>query len=115
MHVVDIVIAVTWVAVLIYWLIAAANVKVAQRNRRVTSFVGVRVVVILVVLGLLRIRGARSHLEFTTSPWLQGVGLVVFVLGMALAVWARIYLGRNWGQPMSQKLEPELVTTGPYR
>jgi protein-S-isoprenylcysteine O-methyltransferase Ste14 len=31
-----------------------------------------------------------------------------------LAIWARVYLGRNWGMPMSQKVDPELVTTGPY-
>jgi protein-S-isoprenylcysteine O-methyltransferase Ste14 len=24
-------------------------------------------------------------------------------------------MGRNWGSPMSQKNEPELVTSGPYR
>jgi protein-S-isoprenylcysteine O-methyltransferase Ste14 len=30
-------------------------------------------------------------------------------------VWARIYLGRNWGMPMTEKDEPELVTAGPYR
>lgn len=50
-----------------------------------------------------------------TSPWLQGVGLTLFLLGLALAVWARISLGRNWGTPMSEKVDPELVTTGPYR
>jgi protein-S-isoprenylcysteine O-methyltransferase Ste14 len=45
---------------------------------------------------------------------LQVIGLVIFVLGLALAVWARIYLGRNWGTPMSEKADPGLVTTGPY-
>src|SRR6202011_5591919 len=43
------------------------------------------------------------------------VGLIVVVLGLGLAIWARRYLGRNWGMPMTQKLDPELVTTGPYR
>ncbi len=28
---------------------------------------------------------------------------------------ARVNIGRNWGTPMSQKAEPELVTSGPYR
>jgi protein-S-isoprenylcysteine O-methyltransferase Ste14 len=46
---------------------------------------------------------------------LQGVGLAIFVAGLALAIWARVYLGRNWGTPMSQKVDPDLVTTGPYR
>ncbi len=48
------------------------------------------------------------------DPWLQGIGLAIFVLGLALAVWARMYIGRNWGMPMSEKADPELVTTGPY-
>ena len=39
----------------------------------------------------------------------------ILILGLALAVWARVYLGRNWGMPMSQRADPELVTTGPYR
>jgi protein-S-isoprenylcysteine O-methyltransferase Ste14 len=34
---------------------------------------------------------------------------------LALAIWARRHLGRNWSTPMSQKVDPELVTTGPYR
>jgi len=33
---------------------------------------------------------------------------------LLLAIWARIYLGKNWGAPMSQKQDPELVTSGPY-
>jgi protein-S-isoprenylcysteine O-methyltransferase Ste14 len=35
-------------------------------------------------------------------------------LGLGLAIFARINLGRNWGAPMSRKQEPELVTSGPY-
>ena len=37
-----------------------------------------------------------------------------FVCGLAFAVWARVHIGRNWGTPMTQKNEPELVTSGPY-
>ena len=39
----------------------------------------------------------------------------MFASGIALAVWARVQLGRNWGMPMTQKAEPELITSGPYR
>jgi protein-S-isoprenylcysteine O-methyltransferase Ste14 len=45
---------------------------------------------------------------------LEAVGVILLLSGLALAVWARIYLGRNWGMPMTQKDEPELVTSGPY-
>ncbi|HTT86006.1 MAG TPA: isoprenylcysteine carboxylmethyltransferase family protein [Acidimicrobiales bacterium] len=33
---------------------------------------------------------------------------------MGFAIWARLHIGRIWGTPMSQKKEPELVTSGPY-
>ena len=70
--------------------------------------------IILVILLLIRLRVFRGPGAATGNPWLLGIGLAIFVLGLALAVWARVYLGRNWGMPMSQKADPELVTTGPY-
>ena len=111
MHVVDVVIPVCWVAFWVYWLAASTGVKAGQT--RWTRFAGIRVGVILVVLLLLRVRAFKGHVA-TNSPWLQGIGLAVFLLGLALAIWARVYLGRNWGMPMSQKADPELVTAGPY-
>ena len=43
------------------------------------------------------------------------LGTVLFACGIALAVWARLHLGRNWGMPTTQRVEPELVISGPYR
>ena len=113
MHVVvDTIILAVWVAFWIYWLAASVGVKAGQT--RWTRFAGIRLGLILIVLLLLRIKAFKTHVT-TDDPWLEGIGLAVFLLGLAFAVWARIYLGRNWGMPMSQKVDPELVTTGPYR
>jgi protein-S-isoprenylcysteine O-methyltransferase Ste14 len=49
------------------------------------------------------------------NPVLSSIGLVLNVAGMALFVWARQRLGRNWSQTVSAKEGHELVTTGPYR
>lgn len=113
MQAVDIVIGVGWVAFWIYWIAASVGVKAGRT--RWARFAYVRVAIILVVLLLLRLRVLKGHRAVMHNPWLQGVGLAIFVLGLALAVWARIYIGRNWGMPMSEKADPELVTTGPYR
>jgi len=112
MYAVDIVIGVGWVAFWVFWLAASVGVKAGRT--RWARFAGVRVAIILILLLLLRLRVFKGHRAVTTDPWLQGIGLAVFLLGLALAVWARIYLGRNWGMPMSEKADPELVTTGPY-
>ena len=42
------------------------------------------------------------------------LGVVLCAFGVAVAIWARVHLGKNWGMPMSQKDKPELVMTGPY-
>ncbi len=112
MHVIDLVILIGWVAFWIYWLAASVGVKTGQTQW--ARFAGVRIGAVLVIVLLARTGLLRGRAAIT-DPWLQGAGLAVFALGLALAVWARLYLGRNWGMPMSQKADPELVTTGPYR
>ncbi len=112
MRTIDIVIGVGWVVFWIYWLAASVGVKAGRT--RWARFAGARVAIVLVILLLLRLRVFKEK-AVTDDPWLQVIGLVIFLLGLALAVWARVYLGRNWGMPMSEKADPELVTTGPYR
>jgi protein-S-isoprenylcysteine O-methyltransferase Ste14 len=114
-HVVTRIILVGWAVFWIYWLAAAAAAAGAKRGRiRWGRAAGIRVVVALVVLVLVRAKAFKGQMV-TDDPWLQGIGLAMFVSGLAVAVWARRYLGRNWGSPMSEKVDPELVTTGPYR
>jgi len=113
MYAVDIAILVGWVVFWIYWLAVSVGVKAGRTQW--SRFAGVRLAIILIVLLLLRLRILKGHRAVTSDPWLQGIGLALFVLGLALAVWARVYIGRNWGMPMSEKADPELVTTGPYR
>jgi protein-S-isoprenylcysteine O-methyltransferase Ste14 len=110
MQAIDIIIGVGWIVFWAYWLVMAFTAKAEQS--RWTRFAGVRVGLILAILLLFRLRVFNGHA--TSNPWLLGTGLACFVLGLALAVWARVYLGRNWGMPMSRRADPELVTTGPY-
>ena len=60
-------------------------------------------------------KGGLIHLSgIVPYPALNILGLLLTASGVGLAVWARVYLGRNWGMPLSIKENPELVTTGPY-
>jgi protein-S-isoprenylcysteine O-methyltransferase Ste14 len=40
-------------------------------------------------------------------------GIALFSAGLGFAIWTRVHLGCNWGIPMTQKDERELVTSGP--
>jgi protein-S-isoprenylcysteine O-methyltransferase Ste14 len=104
--------ALGWAAFWVSWLVAALFVKRGRvpwsRELRI-RVVLVFVVIVLVRLGVLRERGPN------TSGWRDGLGLMLFAVGLGFAVWARVHIGRNWGAPMTQKEDPELVTSGPYR
>jgi protein-S-isoprenylcysteine O-methyltransferase Ste14 len=100
---------IVWGAFGLYWLIAAAGAKHGSRSTRV-SFPS-----LLVLLAVVLVRVFKGDALVVHGLALQAVGIVVLAAGLGFAVWARIFLGRNWGMPMTRKDEPELVTTGPYR
>jgi protein-S-isoprenylcysteine O-methyltransferase Ste14 len=111
MRAVELVFAVGWAAFWLYWILAAFSMK---RGRVPWSReLRIRVVLVLVVVLLTRLGVFRGH-GVNTDPWRAAVGLVLFALGLAFAIWARVHIGRNWGTPMTEKKEPELVTSGPY-
>ncbi len=108
---VELVFAVGWAAFWVYWLVAALSMKRGpvpwSRELRIRAVIVVAVI-LLIRLGAFRGRGLN------TDPWRAGIGLVLFALGLGFAIWARVHIGRNWGTPMMQKDQPELVTSGPY-
>jgi protein-S-isoprenylcysteine O-methyltransferase Ste14 len=108
---VELVFAVGWAAFWLYWLVAAFSMK---RGRRPWSCeLRIRAIIAVVVILLIRLGAFRGH-SLNTDPWRAGIGLVLFALGLGFAISARLHIGRNWGTPMTQKDEPELVTSGPY-
>jgi protein-S-isoprenylcysteine O-methyltransferase Ste14 len=112
MRAVELLIAVGWATFWAYWLLTAVS---AKRGRvQWSRELRIRVVIVVVTIFLVRLGAFRGR-GIDTEPWRAGVGLVLFALGLAFAIWARVSLGRNWGTPMTQKDEPELVSSGAYR
>jgi len=111
MRTVELVFEVGWGAFWLYWLVAAFSMKRARvawsRELRI------RAVIVVAAILVSRFGALRAH-GIHADPGESGVGLVLFGLGLGFAIWARVFIGRNWGTPMMQKAEPELVTSGPY-
>jgi protein-S-isoprenylcysteine O-methyltransferase Ste14 len=112
MGAVEFVFAVGWAAFWLYWLLAALSMK--RGHVPWSRELRIRVVIVGVAILLVRLGVFRGH-PVNTDLWLAGLGLFLFALGLGFAIWARLRLGRNWGTPMTQKIEPVLVTSGPYR
>jgi len=111
MRAVELVFALVWAAFWLYWLLAASSMK---RGRVPWSReLAIRAVIVVIVILLVRFRAFRGH-GVNSDPWRAGLGFVLFAVGLGFAIWARVHIGRNWGTPMSQKDDPELVASAPY-
>lgn len=103
-----------------YWFVSAMSVKKSVRNNKWWQGTSFRLAIIIFVILTFHVPVFGHHFLNTSSgisylnPIIESFGVVLCALGIALAIWARVYLGRNWGMPMTLREKPELITTGPY-
>jgi protein-S-isoprenylcysteine O-methyltransferase Ste14 len=110
-HAVELTLSIGWAAFWVYWLAAAFSMK---RGRPSWSReFRIRIPIVILIFLLARVGAFRGG-HLASDPLREGIGLALFAMGLAFAIWARLHIGRNWGTPMSQKKDPELVTSGPY-
>jgi protein-S-isoprenylcysteine O-methyltransferase Ste14 len=110
MHALRIAVGITWAAFWVGWLAAAFTAKGSVGGN--WGRLGPRGIAAIAVLILIRVNHAGGLEVHSIVVGL--IGTVVFAAGLAVAIWARVILGRNWGMPTSQRIEPELITAGPY-
>jgi protein-S-isoprenylcysteine O-methyltransferase Ste14 len=110
MHALETAVTIAWIIFWVYWLASAVGVKEGRGSSRRIPLTGLSALSVVLLVRVFRGGSLAVH-----SPVLGAIGAVVFASGLALAIWARVHLGHNWGMPMTQKAEPELVTSGPYR
>jgi protein-S-isoprenylcysteine O-methyltransferase Ste14 len=108
---IELVFGVVWAAFWISWIAAAFTMK--REHFPLGRELRIRALILIIAIVLVRLGAFRGH-GFNTDPWRATLGLVLLGLGLGFAIWARVHIGRNWGTPMSQKDDPELVTSGPY-
>lgn len=106
-----------WITLGIVWLIGAFATKPVERIQTRSSRITQGLVF---VLGALLMARAPLHLgalsrRFVPHSLIVGyIGLALTIVGLAIAIWARFYLGRNWSARVTIKKDHELVRTGPY-
>ncbi len=107
----------SWVVVVLVWLPGAfavkRNAKTAQPGRQIATG-------LLALIGFALLLDPRLFPPFDIgatpqTPFFGPIGLVLDVVGVGFAIWARVVLGRNWsGAVVSLKEGHELVQSGPY-
>jgi protein-S-isoprenylcysteine O-methyltransferase Ste14 len=68
------------------------------------------------LLGSLPKEPSWLHRQFASpNPTLFIIGAALAVVGIAYAIWARLYLGHNWSSAVMIQQDHELIRSGPYR
>jgi protein-S-isoprenylcysteine O-methyltransferase Ste14 len=110
----DPVLAACWAVFFTYWLVAALWTKrTAERDARWSVWRWAWLVVLLVLL--LDLPAARVGRMWNETPAVRFMADALAVIGLAVALWARTVLARNWSANVVLKEQHELVETGPYR
>jgi protein-S-isoprenylcysteine O-methyltransferase Ste14 len=110
-----------WLIFWIYWLYPRRGSKRTTGTRTWRYGIIMWATYVLFIILVFRIPGVRDVFasygisDPAISDSIFGyVGILLCAAGVAIAIWARAYLGSNWGVPMSVKENQGLVTTGPY-
>lgn len=113
-----IVLAICWFIFLLFWIVSAFFTKRTSLRQGLGESLGYRV---FAVLGCLVLFNARrlppawgTHFAPPTDL-LAWWSALLGVTGLAICLWARITLGRNWSSVVMVKEGHELVQRGPYR
>jgi protein-S-isoprenylcysteine O-methyltransferase Ste14 len=106
-----------WFAFVAFWAVNAFSTKASAERQSLASALPSR---LLTFSGgvLLFWRRPPHPLDASVasgSAIAAFAGVAVCLLGLALAIWARATLGRNWSSAVMLKQEHELVERRPYR
>lgn len=117
-----------WIILWCYWLVSAFRAKKSVHTPRwwLVAF-GTRFVMLVIVIFAIYVGHGGFLKSFSISSFGQPaaptptnillgvIGDVLCAGGVTFAIWARAYLGKNWGMPMTLREKPDLVTSGPYK
>ncbi len=107
-----------WILFAAYWLVSALKRKKTKQRESI----GQRLVYIApIFIAVLLLYNSRTNIGVIATYFVphtlevQWIGVAVMILGLAVAVWARVHLGTNWSGVVTLKEGHELIRTGPYR
>ncbi|HTF80690.1 MAG TPA: isoprenylcysteine carboxylmethyltransferase family protein [Cytophagales bacterium] len=106
-----------WVFTGVYWILAAFNIKAAQKKEDIKFRIFYMLFWIVPFL-LTFFRVFPQALLYTrlypAYVALEYTAFIGMLLGLGLMIWSRVALGRNWSGRIAIKEDHQLITTGPY-
>ena len=102
-----------WAIFIVVWAVTALFVKrTVERSPRWGLMAGF--VVIFAVRAVTQLSPALRRELWPRTPELGLIATLLTSIGLAIALWARAALGRNWSGTITFKEDHELIQRGPY-
>ena len=111
------IVMVCWLVVTAFWIVSAFRVKRTKERQPLRGrllYLGLTVLVVMLLNGGI----LKLHLDRPVLPHTSATGILadlLVLLGMGIALWARVTLGANWSSRVTLKEGHELIRRGPYR
>ena len=102
-----------WTITFVYWIVRAFGNK-RTKVRRSWLLRLIPVLLLWVTFGAIKSAGGFDVRFLPASGVTESLGIVVCAAGLALAIWSRSILGRNWSGFVVIKEDHELIQCGPY-
>ena len=104
-----------WIVLVTVWAVAALRASPAIRRQPMRSRAAYTLALIAAALVMWRwpfdLLGSRFVPRTELVGW---IGAGITARGIALAIAARVFLGRNWSGTVTVKKDHELIRRGPY-
>ena len=107
----------SWVVFWVYWTMSAIRLRTSRRQAPLAFTVlnmALMYAGFVLVFTSRTVHGALGTRFVPTAVWVAAFGAACVVAGVALAIWARRVLGRNWSGRVRIVEGQRLVRTGPY-
>ena len=106
-----------WVVFFVFWFVSAFSVKRAKLKQPLIHRLLYLVIALVAVLTL---KGSVLAIPWNRAVLPRTIGMSIFaaslvLLGLVIAIWARVTLGGNWSARVTLKENHELIQRGPYR
>ena len=109
-------IALCWIAFLIYWIINARSVKRTALYQNWRGILAHRVPIWIGAIFLFFPKADPFGVDlFTRGNTSAMLGFAICLMGLCGAIWSRKTLAENWSVNVELKQDHQLVKKGPYR
>ena len=105
-----------WITFWVYWFVTAFLMRSSYKRMQSSGSVLLLIILVVAIWSIVTELGPSPAMHLIPeNTGTELAGLSITILGLALAVWARVHLGRYWSARPGIKQDHQLIRTGPYR